>query len=264
MVIRRVLAATAAVASLTCAQGNAGVLLVGGSGSPSDPPSLALGPAGEGSSAVFVATGGFLELRKKGLKVMSFGDDAITLPQVQSNGDVNVREAISVRGVPQWQLWDVDTFDTPTTGLWSVNTRNNACFAPSDSFLGGPCVFAGTTTSRNYTGLPHHAQIRLRCRVHFFDEWAGESLFVSIGGVKVWSQSYEWCSGVRAWKCRGIDSCGRESPDRLSVKVEVTVLHTTPELDVAFGSTFLPGADPCAASWGVDDVSIELLTTPST
>ncbi|CDJ58539.1 Conserved Plasmodium protein, related [Eimeria maxima] len=57
---------------------------------------------------------------------------------------------------------------------------------------------------------------------------------------------------------RGIDSCGHSYPDRLSVPVEIELSHTGPALLLSFGSTMPKKANPCTASWGIDDVSIYL------
>jgi len=204
-------------------------------------------------------------LGEKGLEIiesnqiaMTVDDVASMLPFVNATNVIHA-ESMSVGGVAQWALWDLDTFDTPLTGLWSTNDRS-VCGTPGDLFLGGHCRFGGTTTTRIYENLPPHRKVRIRARVHFFDDWDGESLAIHLDGTTVWSRSHKWCPGFLKWMCLkyGVDSCGRDTPDQLSTKAEIAIPHSSSRLKLAFGSNFPVGSDACRASWGVDDVSIEL------
>merc|ERR1719167_2140676 len=128
-----------------------------------------------------------------------------------------------------------------------------------DTFLGGHCEFAASRTMRRYRKLPPHSRVRIRARVHFFDEWHGENIEMQVDGKAVWAETHSWCPGFLTWKCLkfGVNVCGQEKPDRLSVKAEATLQHSAYFLDVAFTSNLASGADACHASWGIDDVSIE-------
>ena len=59
----------------------------------------------------------------------------------------------------------------------------------------------------------------MTARVHFFDEWAGESLFLKADGQTRWTRAHTWCSRVFSSTCTkyGLDTCGRDIPDKLSV-----------------------------------------------
>lgn len=179
------------------------------------------------------------------------------------DGDLAI-DSLSIGGTKQWALWDLDTFDVQDSGQWSLNDHSSCGVGSGpgrDEFLGGHCRFAASTSTRRYTQLPPHERIRIRARVHFIDEWEGESIQMSLDGAPVWSQAHEWCPNFQKWICTkyGIDTCGRETPDRLSVVAEATSIHNASEVSVAFSSSLPPGTDACRTAWGVDDVSVELL-----
>jgi len=205
-----------------------------------------------------------LEVQRRGEVVASFGNDITKLPATDSSGEVAAGMELSVRGVPQWSLWDLDTFDEPNANLktlspWSLNDRG-FCGSPGDHFLGGHCRFGATRTQRTYN-LPKHTRVRVRSRVHFIDKWEGQSVSLLAHGQPVWSESHNWCPCFLKWMCEkyGVDSCGRDTPDRLSVKAEAIIAHSGATLDLMFNSSLAVGTDPCYKSWGVDDVSIELI-----
>lgn len=235
-----------------------GLFLVGGSVKENDPPVLALG-SDDPSTATAATLGNLgLEVISSGEIVMAVNDDVTSLPGMNSTNVINA-ESLSVGGVSQWALWDFDSFDTPATGMWSTNDRS-VCGTPNDLFLGGHCHFGSTTTTRTYENLPPHRQVRIRARVHFFDDWNGESVAIQVDGRTVWARAHSWCPGFLKWMCLkyGVDSCGRDTPDQLSSKAEATVAHTGSTMKLSFGSNLAVGSDACRASWGVDDVSIEV------
>jgi len=210
------------------------------------------------TEASLVADGETLEVHSlRG--VASFSEKVARLPVVDLRADLDAEE-LSIAGVKQWALWHFDGFDSEEDGNWSSNERSS-CNVAGDNFLGGHCRFAATNTSKRFVALPHHEKVKVRARLHFIDEWEGESLFLQVNGQTVWSQSHSWCPGLFKWKCTkfGLDSCGREMPDRISVKAEAMLEHSGEDLEVSFASSLPPGSDACRASWGVDDVSIELL-----
>lgn len=218
------------------------------------------------ANSVVISEGvGKLQVNRGGVGQISLAESDVLLPTVQLRGDTQLEaNSLSLRGVPQWALFDLETFDVsddPMTNsnLWSINDKG-FCSTPGDEFLGGHCRFAATTTTRRYN-LPPHSRVRISARVHFIDNWLGESVMMQAHGQTVWSQAHNWCPGILKWMCTeyGISSCGSDTPDRLSVHVEATIQHTAPTLDLTFTSSLPLGTDPCKTSWGVDDVSIELL-----
>lgn len=251
---------SACLISQTAGQRAWGVSLRGGVNGDGSAPTVAFGATPSGAtSLVSDLHGTVLELNRRGEAVVSLGKDLTKFPQTESTGEFSAGMEYSVNSVPQWTLWDLDTFDTPESAMWSPNDRG-FCSSPDDHFLGGHCRFAATTTQRTYS-LPAHTRVRVSARVHFIDKWEGDSVSLLVHGKPVWSESHNWCPCFLKWMCEkyGVDSCGRDTPDRLSVKVEAAFPHSGPTLDLAFNSSLAVGTDPCYQSWGVDDVSVELM-----
>jgi len=221
---------------------------------------LAFGPDAAVSLRVAGGAAATLELGRGGSQSQAaLAAAAARLPRTELAGEL-AAASLAVAGAGQWSLWDLDTFDSPASGAWSLNDRG-FCSSPSDQFLGGHCRLAAGRTSRSYRSLPVHSRVRVRARVHFIDDWQGEMVALQLDGRTVWAQAHEWCPGFQKWMCTkfGVDTCGRDTPDRLSVKAEVTIVHSATSLDVAFASSLPAGTDACRSSWGVDDVSVELL-----
>jgi len=257
--ISKVFVLVCVTASLqTVAQRAYGISLRGGS----DGTAAGVSFGADVSGATSVATNlgrTALEVQRRGEVVASFGNDLTKLPATDSSGEFAAGIELSVRGVPQWSLWDLDTFDEKAVSLWSANDRG-FCGSPDDKFLGGHCRFGATSTQRTYN-LPKHTRVRVRSRVHFIDKWEGESVSLLVHGQPVWSESHNWCPCFLKWMCEkyGVDSCGRDTPDRLSVKAEAIFAHSGDTLEIGFNSSLPLTTDPCYSSWGVDDVSIELM-----
>lgn len=201
-----------------------------------------------------------LDVTSQGRKEMSFSSDAVQLPHMDTTGELTVA-AVTTKGIPQWRLWDLDTFDVVDSDQWLPLNDRGFCGAPDDKFLGGHCRFAAVTVKRAYKQLPVHSRVRITARVHFIDEWEGESLSLLVNDNPVWSQSHHWCPCFFQDKCAkyGLDTCGRETPDRLSVKVEALFDHSSPLLEIGFNSSLPHDTDACRVSWGIDDISVELL-----
>lgn len=56
---------------------------------------------------------------------------------------------------------------------------------------------------------------------------------------------------------KGINACGKDTPDKMNHHVEFTVQHNSVELQLEIGSNII--RSPCDVSWGIDDVSIYVL-----
>merc|ERR1719240_1897719 len=175
-----------------------------------------------------------------------------------------LRHAVRVKRLPKQagdrerRCVEHDTFDNSTE--WSIPTRT-VCGANPDVFLGGACHLAAGEAKRTYT-LPAHSRVRVSARLHFFDEWGGEAISLRTDGQVRWTKAHRWCDRTFTSTCTkyGIDACGEGSfPDTLSVPVRADFAHAAPTLEVAFASTLPDGSDPCRASWGLDDVAIELI-----
>eukprot|EP00931_Biecheleriopsis_adriatica_P110148 TRINITY_DN84412_c0_g1_i1.p1 TRINITY_DN84412_c0_g1~~TRINITY_DN84412_c0_g1_i1.p1 ORF type:complete len:259 (+),score=34.35 TRINITY_DN84412_c0_g1_i1:185-961(+) len=223
------------------------------------PPALTFqSSAGETASTILLASDTGLEVRHGGSLRATLSKEVSSLPFTQVRGDLDV-SSLSLAGMKQWALWHFDSFDSENSE-WSSSARGS-CNVAGDSFLGGHCQFAATNTTRQFFSLPDHSKVKVRARLHFIDNWEGDSLLMQVDGHTAWSQSHSWCPGLFKWKCTklGLNSCGGDTPDRLSVKAEAILEHSGPQLQVGFASTLAPDSDACEASWGVDDVSIELL-----
>lgn len=237
-----------------------GISLRGGADLDGSSPTIAFGSAIPSATVMSSSTDGTaLEVRRNGESMTLLRNDITRFPRTVNNGEFKVASELSANGVPQWALWNLDTFDTPDTGMWSPNDRG-FCGNPGDHFLGGHCRFGATVTKRRYT-LPPHTRVRVRARVHFIDKWGGEAVSLLVHGRPVWSQTHDWCPCFLKWMCEkyGVDTCGRDTPDRLSVKAEAAFQHSGDTLDISFNSSIPAGTDPCYQSWGVDDVSIEIM-----
>lgn len=237
-----------------------GISLRGGFNSDGSPPAVSFGTDPRSATSVTSDLHNTaIEVKRGGQTVASIGSELTRLPQTVTSGEFSAGTELAIGGAPQWTLWDLDTFDTPGSAMWTPNDRG-FCGAPGDHFLGGHCRFGATVAQRSYS-LPEHTRVRVRARVHFIDKWEGESISLLAHGKPVWSESHDWCPLFLKWMCEkyGIDTCGRSTPDRLSVKAEAIFAHSSPTLDVAFNSSLPVGTDACYQSWGVDDVSIELM-----
>ena len=175
---------------------------------------------------------------------------------------------LTLGGSDQWALFSLDDFnengdgwfastkDTPSA--FSVAAKRQSCGVNGDKHLGGYCNFATVDVSKKYIDLPRHSTVRITARVHFFDKWFGEYAYAKVDGQSVWQQSHFFCAKPFSSMCRGIDTCGDSKySDKMSQKVSITLPHTASELTVTFGAD-LGDKSPCVASWGVDDVMIEL------
>jgi len=188
---------------------------------------------------------------------------------ITSKGNLIVKglgKNLVLNGHPFWTLIAHEDFETPLPQLteemkedifnWN-DTRTDHCGNIHDTFLGGYCNFAGDLVSKAYM-LPQHSYVHLTARYHFIDRWLGESAYMLVDGVTVWTKSHMHCKKVYLEYCRGLNICGDEKySDTLSHLVDITIPHNNSIVEVAFGSSL--EEDPCVASWGVDDIVISVL-----
>jgi len=222
-------------------------------GDAAGPPVLAFG-----AQASITNVGDALNFQNAG-STMSISPAVTTAQTLSITGNASFA-SVSSGGLAQFALFDHDSFDAADSNQWSVNDHS-FCGASRDLFLGGHCRFAATTTTRTYANLPPHSKVKVTARVHYFDQWLGENVFMAVENKPVWSQEHHWCPEFLKWMCRkyGLDSCGRDEPDRLSVKAEAHVAHSAPTLTLSFSSSLPQGTDPCYTSWGIDDVAVHVM-----
>jgi hypothetical protein len=211
-----------------------------------------------GDNASITHVGDALNLQNAG-STLSISP-AVTQAQTLSVAGNAAFVSVSSGGQAQFALFDHDSFDASDSNQWSMNDHS-FCGASRDLFLGGHCRFAATTTTRTYANLPPHSKLKVTARVHYFDQWHGEAVNMAVDNQPVWSQDHHWCPEFLKWMCRkyGMDSCGRDEPDRLSVKAEANLVHSAPTLTLSFSSSLPQGTDPCYTSWGIDDVAVHIL-----
>jgi hypothetical protein len=116
---------------------------------------------------------------------------------------------------PTWFLYSLDTFSSNEEAMWTMSSTSS-CGPSSDIFLGGHCKLGGTSSvQRTYTNLLPHKSVRLTARVHFLDEWLGESLLVMVDQLIRWTKNNHWCNEVLTSQClkKGLDICGNTYPD---------------------------------------------------
>lgn len=117
--------------------------------------------------------------------------------------------------------------------------------------------------------------MRVQARVHFIDDWQGESVWLKLDGQTVWIKEHKWCNQLIETMCRPrrdddaedqgftLNVCGDPNfPDQLSVQVDGTVTHSSDELKVTFGSNVREGEGEDSsrvATWGVDDVRVHVM-----
>lgn len=90
---------------------------------------------------------------------------------LNSKGAFKTEGSVSFMGTPQWQLAKIENFEEGAKG-WS-NQSTTSC--GSKMLLGGCEKFIGGETTKTYTGLPEHAQVRLKGNYYMIDSWGGET-----------------------------------------------------------------------------------------
>lgn len=166
--------------------------------------------------------------------------------------------SLNLSSFDDWTFFDLDTFELTAEG-WNFG-EISSCGMSTDRFLGGHCrLGSNNTISRQWDKLPSHSLVKITGRVHFFDQWQGESVFITIdGGMPIWTESWHWCDKVLTSDCikKGLDVCGRSTPDRLSTLVDISLPHSADSLTLSFGSTISSDRSSCDISYGIDDIGI--------
>jgi len=164
--------------------------------------------------------------------------------------------SVVLGGVAQWTTVLAEDFAKSTEG-WS-HTSVTTCGGVT--MLGGYCQFAQGEVTRTVSGLPAHSQLRIQATYHFIDRWVGETAFMKLNlgtdgaMVPVWTEAH-----AQDHEKSGLNVCGSETvhEGKFAVHIDVTVPHTQPTLQVAFGST-MDAQDPCDESWGVSSFQVSV------
>jgi hypothetical protein len=184
--------------------------------------------------------------------------------RIQATGTFTVTSEQYVIGEnPQWNIVQHDDFETPATSAgWSSNETQTCGLNPS-RFLGGWCKFSNAEVFKKVTGLSKipHTKVRIQAIFHFFDKWEGEFAYMKVNDKTVWLEHHNYCRQAFEDYCKGLSICGEDQyADRLATLIDITVDSSDDLVKIAFGSNL--GDDPCKASWGVDDVQVQILPTP--
>jgi len=166
---------------------------------------------------------------------------------LNSKGAFKTEGSVSFMGTPQWQLAKIENFEEGAKG-WS-NQSTTSC--GSKMLLGGCEKFVGGETTKTYTGLPEHAQVRLKGNYYMIDSWGGETGYAKIEDHIVWTHSMD----QQATKAGINICCGPEPESMHGAPMDIIFPHTDSFLKVAFGST-ISGGGGKKAFWGVDNVQI--------
>jgi len=189
-------------------------------------------------------------------------------------------ESVVVRGVAQWGLIRADHFSGAAHGdgwHWAIPSVPSAAAAAEpvavstctatgpnalDRFLGGHCVLANGPVQKRFEHLPRHSQVRITGRVHFLDNWRGETAYLKVDQAIGWTQSHRTAPGT------GLQLCGSERyPEtRMSSPIDIALDHSADAVDLVFGvhsaaegaitSLAQEHAAACERSFGIDDIAI--------
>jgi hypothetical protein len=111
-----------------------------------------------------------------------------------------------VQDVKQWSLREHDDFESNNSlDGWS-DKRTNKCKNGKNTFLGGHCNFSYNEVHKLYKNLPSHKSLRVNAAYHMFDSWDGETGYMKIDDVIVWTKK-----GIHSEK--GVNICGGDYND---------------------------------------------------
>lgn len=173
---------------------------------------------------------------------------AVTLQeQVLTTANLNIGTTLTMNGVRQWQLVQLETFDGARAEGWSVD-RVTVCGGAT--MMGGYCELSSESTAKTFSSLPPHSQVRIVATYHFIDQWQGESAFLrsEVNGALaiVWTDRLSLDAAASGYNVCGSD---RYPEMQFASLVDVTLPHARDSLQVEFGSTL--DEQSCTHSYGV-------------
>merc|ERR1712176_1176876 len=95
---------------------------------------------------------------------------------LNSKGAFKTEGTVSFMSTPQWQLAKIEKFEEGAQG-WS-NQSTTTC--GTKMLLGGCDKFIGGETTKTYTGLPEHSQVRVKANFYMIDSWGGETGYAKV------------------------------------------------------------------------------------
>lgn len=142
-----------------------------------------------------------------------------------------------------WSIHSHDTFYSSNSG-W-MGTRHSCL---SQYYIGGGCEHS--TVTKTFI-LPPHAILRVVANFSMLKEWSGEVGFMKLNGKTVWRQS-----GFT--RENSIAVCGEGPDTRLSIPIEITVLHSEKQVVIEFG---IEAKRECSAKFALGDIMVYTRTT---
>lgn len=160
--------------------------------------------------------------------------------------------SFKIRNVNQWSLFKEEDFSTEALD-WSNNTVSSC---GGVNMMGGYCKFSSGETTKLYSNLPKHSQIRIQANYHFIDAWNGETAYMKVGSDLNNDMNYYWTDKYTAFQNDGgINVCGGKYPEgRFSSPIDVVINHSDDKFYLSFGSNL--EQDACEHSFGVSAVKI--------
>lgn len=137
-----------------------------------------------------------------------------------------------------WSLHSHDTFSHSNSG-W-VGTRHRCL---SRYYIGGGCAHSNVTKAFI---LPSHVALRVVASFSMLKEWSGEIGYMKLNGKIMWRQS-----GFT--RENSISVCGEGPDTRLSIPIEITVLHSEEQVLIEFG---IETKRECSAKFAVGDIMV--------
>ena len=128
---------------------------------------------------------------------------------------------------------------------------------------GGQCNFGTIEVTKTFPVSGKHRILKVKANVNFYDEWqAGGYFYIKNGPNLLYLYPYQWCSKILIDECRrdGINACAKPNfPDNMGNLVDVDLKHSSNNVTLTFGAN-TGSSDPCAASWGIDNVELFTLS----
>ncbi|KAI4838316.1 hypothetical protein MKS88_002791 [Plasmodium brasilianum] len=169
-------------------------------------------------------------IRSKDNVYLEAHDKKTVISSLNVYGNVHTNEFLFFQ-TNQWKLYYINTFDRKDNS-WSPSDIST-CGTSPDTFLGGPCKFGATDAYTKIANIPKHRELKIKLRVHFFDIWENDSLFLQVDNKTVWTESHQSCSS--------------------EVPIGVELEHTSDTVNILIGNTLKKKTDACTTSWGIDD-----------
>jgi len=108
----------------------------------------------------------------------------------------------------------------------------------------------GRTVSTKYRKLPAHTQVRVTATVHFIDDWQGETGWLKLNDMYVWTESHDQKAVSGKFSVCGSDLYPES---RFAAPIDVVWPHKAKRLTLSLGSNLDEGSD---ARFAVSNVAL--------